>query len=222
MNIDGARGDARAREGSRLLDAVELMDRLCTDGEWESRQTHASLVRYLIEETYELVDAIDAGGRDELVAELGDVLLQVLFHARIGAGFTIDDVAESFIRKVSARSAGVLAGGVDLQTQVDDWERAKSAERPGGSCMDGIATGQPALALAEKILERARGAGVPDDAVPAALAAVALRPGGGAEQRLRAEALGFALRIREAEDALRARHGDTGGFTAAQWRAALG
>ncbi|GAA4811336.1 MazG nucleotide pyrophosphohydrolase domain-containing protein [Tomitella cavernea] len=203
--------DGAPREGARLLDAVALMDTLCTDGAWESQQTHSSLTGYLVEETYELLDAIASGDRDEVVAELGDVLLQVLFHARIGADFTIDDVAESFIRKVSARSAGVLAGGVDLATQVDDWERAKSRERPDSSAMDGIPAAQPALALAAKILARARDAGVPADAFPAGLTTVTVGPDGGAEERLRAEALEFARRIRAAERAMRAaRPGDAG------------
>ncbi|WP_182345589.1 MazG nucleotide pyrophosphohydrolase domain-containing protein [Tomitella gaofuii] len=217
------------REGARLLDAVALMDTLCTDGAWESQQTHSSLTGYLVEETYELLDAIASGNRDEMVAELGDVLLQVLFHARIGADFTIDDVAESFIRKVTARSAGVLAGGVDLATQVDDWERAKSRERPDASAMDGIPAAQPALALAAKVLARARDAGVPADAIPAALTTVTVSPDGGAEERLRAEALEFARRIRAAERAMRACGAGTdreGGErrarpSADEWRAAL-
>jgi len=220
-------------EGVRLLDAVALMDRLRSDGPWEAAQTHSSLTGYLVEETYELLDAIESGDRGELIAELGDVLLQVLFHARIGEDFTVDDVADSFIRKVSARSAGVLAGGVDMAAQVDQWERAKSAERPDASAMDGIPAAQPALALAAKIVARARGAGVPPDLVPAAVTTVAVDADGGAEERLRSEALAFARRIRAAEQHMRAarrRSGGTGsaatgdrgrGFSADEWRAAL-
>lgn len=214
-------------EGARLLEAVALMDRLVRDGAWESRQTHRSLARYLVEETYELLDAIEAGARGELVAELGDVLLQVLFHARIGEGFTVDDVADSFIRKVSARSAGVLGGGVNLDTQIDDWERAKAVERPRGSAMDGIASGQPALALTAKVLERARAAGVPDDAVPPELTCVRVDADGAAEQRLRAGALAFAERIRQAEWSIGAggdgaRRDARGIIGTEQWRRALG
>ncbi len=220
-------------EGARLLDAVALMDRLRSEGHWEAAQTHASLTGYLVEETYELLDAIESGDRAELIAELGDVLLQVLFHARIGEGFTVDDVADSFIRKVSARSAGVLAGGVDLATQVDQWERAKSAERPDASAMDGIPAAQPALALAAKVVARARGAGVPADLIPAAITTVTVDARGGAEQRLRAEALAFARRVRAAEQYMRAARRRPGGpgaaaageaepaFGADEWRAAL-
>ncbi|MDN5759221.1 MAG: MazG family protein [Tomitella sp.] len=218
-----------APEGARLLEAVALMDRLRREGWWEAAQTHETLSGYLIEETYELLDAIAAGDRDELVAELGDVLLQVLFHARIGEGFTIDDVADSFIRKVSARSAGVLDGGVDIATQVDDWERAKAAERPGASAMEGIALGQPALALTAKILSRAHGAGIPDELIPPELTRITVTAEGGAEQALRAAALGFADRIRAAETELAGAGDGASGvgpssrtrFTADEWRSVL-
>ncbi len=91
--------------GERLVDAVALMDRLRTSGPWESEQTHDSLRRYLLEETYELFDAVRSGNADELREELGDVLLQVLFHARIAEDatvlpFGIDDVADSLVRKL--------------------------------------------------------------------------------------------------------------------------
>src|SRR5689334_5761327 len=91
--------------GERLVDAVAMMDKLRTAGPWESEQTHDSLRRYLLEETYEVLDAVRAGNPEELRDELGDVLLQVLFHARIAEDaserpFTIDDVADSLMRKL--------------------------------------------------------------------------------------------------------------------------
>ncbi len=211
--------EVRLPEGARLLDAVALMDRLRTNGAWEADQTHHSLTAYLVEETYELLDAIAAGERDGLVGELGDLLLQVLFHSRIGEGFTIDDVADAFIRKITARSAGVLAGGVDLATQVDDWERAKAAERPGASAMDGIAFGQPALALTAKVLERAAAAGIPDDVVPAELRTVEVGPG--AEERLRAAVIDFVARVQAAEG-ITELGGPADELTTDEWRAALG
>lgn len=103
------------RPGTTLLDAVELMDRLRRTGPWESQQTHESLRRYVLEEVYELLDAIDVGTVSDLRDELGDLLLQVLFHARIAADdptepFDIDDVAQGFIDKVTRRTPGVLSG----------------------------------------------------------------------------------------------------------------
>lgn len=101
--------------GERLVDAVALMDKLRTSGPWESEQTHDSLRRYLLEETYELFDAVRSGNADELREELGDVLLQVLFHARIAEDaphhpFSIDDVADALVRKLGNRVPAVLAG----------------------------------------------------------------------------------------------------------------
>ena len=96
-----------------------MMDKLRTAGPWESEQTHDSLRRFLLEETYELLDAVRSGNADQLREELGDVLLQVLFHARIAEDapqlpFTIDDVADTLMRKLGNRVPGVLAGQVDF------------------------------------------------------------------------------------------------------------
>ncbi|GAA1481582.1 nucleoside triphosphate pyrophosphohydrolase [Gordonia sinesedis] len=166
-----AQGDrvirSSASAGRDLLDAVALMDLLRRNGPWESRQTHASLRRYLLEEVYELLDAIDAGDQENLREELGDLLLQVLFHARIAADdptdpFDIDAVARSFTAKVSGRTPGVLSGAhSDLETQIREWEEHKAAEKNRGSVLDGIATTQPALALTQKVLERLSAAGYP-------------------------------------------------------------
>jgi XTP/dITP diphosphohydrolase len=192
--------------GWELLAAVELMDRLRRDGPWEREQTHESLRRYLVEETYEVLDAIDSGDRDHLLEELGDILLQVLFHARIAADrpvdpFDIDDVARSFTTKISARTQGVLSGdGIDLQTQIEEWETRKAAEKARGSVLDGIATAQPSLALAQKVLERLAASGFPDDLVPANVAGVRISGDGpSVEDQLRQAVLAFMARIRVAE-----------------------
>lgn len=194
--------------GFELLAAVELMDRLRRDGPWERDQTHESLRRYLVEETYELLDAIDSGDRDHLLEELGDILLQVLFHARIAADradkpFDIDDVARAFTTKISARTQGVLSGnGIDLQTQLDEWETRKAAEKARGSVLDGIATGQPSLALAQKVLERLAAAGFPRDLIPADVTDIRVTADGPSiEDGLRGAVLAFMARIRVAETA---------------------
>ena len=192
--------------GQALLDAVALMDTLRRNGPWESTQTHESLRRYLIEETYELLDAIDAGKPEDLLEELGDLLLQVLFHARIAAdrtgdAFDIDDVARSFTAKVSGRTRGILAGShTDLNTQIREWEELKAAEKKRDSVFDGIALGQPALALTQKILERLDAAGFPADRIDPAIVTVTVVPGGdSAEALARSRVLAFMDGVRAAE-----------------------
>ena len=194
------------RSGEVLLEAVALMDTLRRNGPWESTQTHESLRRYLIEETYELLDAIDAGDPDDLREELGDLLLQVLFHARIAAdrtsgAFGIDDVARSFITKVSGRTKGILSGShADLDTQIREWEELKAAEKNRDSVFDGIALSQPALALTQKILERLDGAAFPADRIDPGILTVTVTAGGdSAEAVARSRALAFMDRVRAAE-----------------------
>ena len=200
------------RPGERLIDAVEIMDRLRTAGPWESEQTHDSLRRYLLEETYELFDAVRGGNADELRDELGDVLLQVLFHARIaeeapGSAFDIDDVADALVRKLGHRVPAVLAGEpITLEDQLAQWEQRKAAEKKsaGGprSCVDGLPTAQPALALAQKVIDRVTAAGLPADLIPAALTSVPVSPGGDAENALRTAVLEFMDKVRAAEAAI--------------------
>ncbi|GAB05328.1 hydrolase [Gordonia amarae] len=197
---------AGKRSGEALLDAVALMDTLRRSGPWESTQTHESLRRYLIEETYELLDAIDTGSPDDLVEELGDLLLQVLFHARIAAdrtsgAFDIDDVARSFITKVSGRTKGILSGShTDLDTQIREWEELKAAEKKRDSVFDGIALSQPALALTQKILERLDAAGFPTDQIDPGILTVTVTAGGdSAEALARSRTLAFMDRVRAAE-----------------------
>lgn len=196
--------------GERLVDAVAMMDKLRTSGPWESEQTHASLRRYLLEETYELFDAVRSGDADELRAELGDVLLQVLFHARIAEdasqhAFTIDDVAESLIRKLGNRVPAVLAGeSVSLDEQLAQWEERKALEKTRASCMDDVPTAQPALALAQKVLARVTAAGLPEDLIPATLTTVQVSGDHDAENALRADVLEFMDTVRGVERAIAA------------------
>jgi XTP/dITP diphosphohydrolase len=199
--------------GERIVDAVAMMDRLRTAGPWESEQTHDSLRRYLLEETYELFDAVRSGNANELRDELGDVLLQVLFHARIAEdapinAFSIDDVADALVRKLGNRVPAVLAGeAISLEEQLAQWEERKALEKAvktRSSCMDDVPTGQPALALAQKVIDRARRAGVPGDLVPGGMLAVTISDDMDAENVLRTVVLGFMDDIRAAEKSVAA------------------
>ncbi len=216
------------RAGERLVDAVAIMDRLRTAGPWESEQTHDSLRRYLLEETYELFDAVRGGNLEELRDELGDVLLQVLFHARIAEeapvdAFGIDDVADALVRKLGNRVPAVLAGQqITLEDQLAQWEQRKAAERrnKGGRscCVDGLPTAQPALALAQKVIDRVTAAGLPADLIPAELTSVSVQPGGDAENALRTAVLEFMDEVRAAESAIAASRPDAGDvFTPDDW-----
>src|SRR6478672_8986728 len=171
--------------GERLVDAVAMMDKLRTSGPWESEQTHDSLRRYLLEETYEVFDAVRGGNADELREELGDVLLQVLFHARIAEDapqhpFTIDDVADSLVRKLGNRVPAVLAGeSISLDEQLAQWEERKAMEKRAkslDSALDGVPTGQPALALAQKVIDRVTQSGLPAELIPPAMMSVSVAP----------------------------------------------
>ena len=196
--------------GERLIDAVAMMDKLRTAGPWESEQTHDSLRRYLLEETYELLDAVRSGNAHQLRDELGDVLLQVLFHARIAEDapqlpFTIDDVAAALMRKLGNRVPEVLAGeSVSLEAQLAHWEERKAAEKPRNSVMDDVHTGQPALALAQKVIQRVDNAGLPGDLIPAEITSISVSPDVDAENTLRTAVLEFADTIRVAEKAIAA------------------
>lgn len=199
--------------GERLVDAVTMMDRLRTAGPWESEQTHDSLRRYLLEETYEVFDAVRSGDSDELRDELGDVLLQVLFHARIAEDapehpFTIDDVADSLVRKLSNRVPAVLAGeDISLEEQLAQWEERKASEKRAkarSSSMDDVPTGQPALALAQKVIERATAAKLPADLVPDSITTVSVWADSDAEHTLRSAVLEFMDTVRTTELAIAA------------------
>lgn len=208
-----------APRGERLLDAVAMMDKLRSNGPWESEQTHASLRRYLLEETYELLDAVHRGDVDQLREELGDLLLQVLFHSRIAEDaallpFSIDDVADALIRKLGNRVPGVLAGeSVSLESQLAQWEEAKALERSRKSLysvVDDVHTGQPALALAQKVIQRAEKAGLPAELIPEEITSISVSAEVDAENTLRAAVLDFVETLRDAEKAIAAaRRGDS-------------
>ncbi|MFC9786528.1 MazG family protein [Rhodococcus sp. NPDC127528] len=213
------------RLGDGLVEAAEVMDRLWSYGGWEVTQTHDSLRRYLLEETYELLDAIDAGDPVGLREELGDLLLQVLFHSRIAQEsatdpFTVDDVARTLVTKLSLRSPHLTnghSGPIDVAEQERAWEEAKAAEKARASCLDGIAMAQPALALAEKVIERATRAGLPLEYVPDELRMVRVEVGDNAEDALRRATLSFVRRVRATELAAHAGGIEPGRLNADAW-----
>jgi XTP/dITP diphosphohydrolase len=153
--------------GARLLDLVAVMDRLRSPGgcPWDARQTHASLLPYLLEETHEVMEAVETGDRDHLREELGDLLLQVVFHARIAqedprAPFGVDDVAAGIVAKLVRRHPHVFAGAAaaDAHEVARNWEELKAAEKQRTGLYEGIPPTLPALARAAKMLDRLAGA----------------------------------------------------------------
>ncbi len=174
-----------SQPGARLVDLVEVMDTLRVKCPWDARQTHESLTPHLLEETYEAVDALASGEPAAVREELGDVLLQVVFHARVaqertdGTGYTIDDVADEIISKLTRRHPHVF-GDVSVSGADEvklNWDQIKAAERAAAgdgtavSAIDGVPMAQPALSLAAQLLRRATRAGA-----PAELAALAEPP----------------------------------------------
>jgi XTP/dITP diphosphohydrolase len=140
------------------------MDRLRSPGgcPWDAEQTHESLVKYLLEESYEFIDSVDAKDREGMREELGDVLLQVYFHSRIAQDhpsdpFSIEDVARSIADKLIRRHPHVFEGLQVSGTEeiIDNWEEIKAKEKGRTSALDGVALAQPALPLVEKLLYRA-------------------------------------------------------------------
>ena len=151
-------------QGSQLQRLVEVMNTLRSPGgcPWDAEQTHESLLKYLLEESYEFVDAVQSGNRIDLREELGDVLLQVYFHARIAQEhptdpFSIEDVAQGIADKLIRRHPHVFAGAEvrDSQEVLENWEEIKKKEKGRTSPLDGVAMAQPALPLVEKLLYRA-------------------------------------------------------------------
>ena len=151
-------------QGSQLQRLVEVMNQLRSPGgcPWDAEQTHESLLKYLLEESYEFVDAIHNGDRNNMREELGDVLLQVYFHARIAEEhptepFSIEDVAQGIADKLIRRHPHVFAGVEvrDADEVLQNWEAIKKEEKGRTSALDGIAMAQPALPLIEKLLYRA-------------------------------------------------------------------
>lgn len=143
--------------GAEFTHLVEVIARLRVDCPWDARQTHETLVRHLIEECAELVDAIETGTTDDLREELGDVLMQVVFHAQIASEdglFTIDDVAQGITTKLVARHPHVF-GDAQVPDDLDTtWEIRKRAAKHRESCLDGIADSLSSLARAAKVAQR--------------------------------------------------------------------
>jgi XTP/dITP diphosphohydrolase len=219
-------GAEPAALGSQLVRAVQIMDRLRSPGgcPWDAEQTHSSLAPYLIEEAYETLDAIETGDPVALREELGDLLLQVLFHARLAEEaaadqqFGIDDVAADLVAKLIRRHPHVFArsdadaegaDGFSAGQQQVSWDAIKKLEKQRESVTDGIAMGQPALALAAKLVSRSTRVGLPV-ALPAgdgigerllAVVAEAVQAGLDPEQALRHSARSYRDAIRAAERA---------------------
>jgi XTP/dITP diphosphohydrolase len=187
--------------GAHLLDLVSIMDTLRVSCPWDREQTHSSLLRYLLEEAYEAAETIEDGDLGALREEIGDVMFQAFFHARIASerssgdgGFTIDDVADTLAAKLVRRHPHVF-GSVSVSSAADvnaNWEEIKKAERAektasgGGqavpSALDGVPFGQPALSLAAQLQRRAERAGI-----------VVSTSAAGADGGLTAESLGAEL-----------------------------
>ena len=155
--------------GARLLDVVAVMDRLRSPGgcPWDAEQTHASLRRYLLEEAHEAYDALTDEDPVAMREELGDVLLQVAFHARVAAesvdGFDIDDVAEGLVAKLVRRHPHVFGdtGPRDVAQVEAGWEEIKQAEKQRRSPTEGVSSAQSAAAWGAALASRARRAGLP-------------------------------------------------------------
>ena len=198
--------------------AVEVMDRLRSPGgcPWDAAQTHESLTRYLLEEAYEVIEAIETGNLALLREELGDLLLQVLFHARLteelppGEAFGIEEVAGDLVEKLIRRHPHVFgdddAGSAEELNEV--WERRKVEEKGRTSAVDGVPIDQPALMFAAKLVSRARRAGVAVRRAPAhefgdrlfALVEEAVEAGVDPETALRQTARGYRAAVQDAEE----------------------
>jgi XTP/dITP diphosphohydrolase len=206
----------------KLDELIATLEKLRAEGgcAWDREQTHASLVQYLIEETHELVDAIEDGDDAEMIEELGDVLYQVLFHSDIAAEegrFTLEDVAAHMTQKMVGRHPHVFGDHTDKTADevVALWDERKKIEKPGRtSVLDGIPQGMPSLALADKVLGRAAKVGILEETDDAPLpidneeelgglllAIVASAKAGGldAERALRVTLRALQDEIREAE-----------------------
>ena len=157
--------------GDRLLEFLGVMRQLRVECNWKAGQTHRSLARYLLEETHETLEAIDTGDQEHLREELGDLLLQVYFHAVIAeesGDFTIDDVAGDIIEKMHRRNphvfvpvGGERAPGGDAEAINEVWESIKAQEKRRDSVTDGLPPGLPALLYADKVLDRLQRSGQP-------------------------------------------------------------
>lgn len=216
--------------GARLLDVVTVMDRLRSAGgcPWDAAQTHESLKPYLLEEAYEAYQAIEDGNLVDLREELGDVLLQVAFHARLAQEheepWSIDDVAGDLVDKLVRRHPHVFAGGSadDLDAT---WDALKATEKGRTSVTEGVPLAQPALSLAAKLQKRAGKLGAPAPAYDGvggelwSLVARCRELGLDPEEELRAVARAYRDRLAEVERQVRAEGGDPGALSAEEWQA---
>jgi len=165
--------------GAQLLDLVRVMARLRGPGgcPWDAEQTHRTLAKHLLDETYELLEAIETGGESDIAEELGDLLLQVVFHAQMGAdagAFDIDDVAVGLTEKLVRRHPHVF-GDVEVsgaREVVANWDVIKQHEKQRASVLEGVPEALPSLAYAQKLQRRAGAAGFDWDDVSGALAKV--------------------------------------------------
>jgi tetrapyrrole methylase family protein/MazG family protein len=165
--------------GQALLDLLTVMHRLRSPGgcPWDREQTHQTLARHLLEEAHETLEAIDSGDPDRLREELGDLLLQVVFHAEMAmqeGTFDVDDVAEEITAKLIRRHPHVF-GDVEVESAAQvlvNWERIKTEEKGEHPVDDDIPSTLPALARASKVQRRAAGAGFDWRTVEGALAKV--------------------------------------------------
>ncbi len=148
-----------------LIRLAEVMNQLRSPGgcPWDAEQTHESLLKYLLEESYEFIESVESGNRVDMREELGDLLLQVYFHSRIAQEhetqpFNIDDVAKSVADKLISRHPHVFSGETVSSSGdvLENWERIKREEKGRTSAHDGVPTGQPALPLATKLIYRAQ------------------------------------------------------------------
>ncbi len=149
---------------SHLQQLVAVMDRLRSPGgcPWDAEQSHESLVKFLLEESYEFIEAVETNDREAMREELGDVLLQVYFHARMAQEhptepFSIEDVAQSVAEKLIRRHPHVFGDVEDLSSDevLENWEALKALEKGRTSAVDGVPLAQPALTLVTKLLYRA-------------------------------------------------------------------
>lgn len=200
--------------GEQLIRLREVMARLRVECPWDREQTHQSLLTHLVEEACEVVDAVEQGTDADLLEELGDLLLQVYFHARIAQDegrFTIDDVAQGIADKLIRRHPHVFSDGEVPEDLRGVWERRKRQEKGRTSSLDGIAQAMSSLARTQKVIARARSHEVPiefpDEPVTAdevgeriqVLIARAQASGVDADAAVRAALRGLEERIRQAE-----------------------
>ncbi|MET0297864.1 MAG: MazG family protein [Microbacterium sp.] len=219
-STDRERGDDGVTDP--LREAAETMRAVRDRCVWSQQIDHRALVPYLVEESAELIDAVEEGSRDDLREELGDLLWQVLFHAEIAsrdedAPFDIDDVARGLTEKMVTRHPHVFGDAVATTPEevLVHWNAAKAAEKhERRSVLDGVSERMPSLALAQKLLGKASKVGVEvaPDAAPRtedelgdallALAATARANGWDAERALRERLRSFSGEIRAAESDL--------------------